>query len=58
MLERSADKFTDYHVQTLRSVMQGAAQIVPPASAEQQRLLEAVDAYFAKKRAAARPWAG
>ena len=58
VLERSADKFTDYHVQTLRSVMEGAAQIVPPASAEQQRLLEAVDAYFATKRAAARPWAG
>ena len=58
VLERSADKFTDYHVQTLRSVMQGAAQIAPPTSAAQAQLLEAVDAYFAKRRAAARPWAG
>ncbi len=58
VLERSIEKFTDYHVQTLRSVMQGAAQIVPPASAAQQQLLEAVDACFAKKQAAARPWAG
>ena len=38
VLERSIEKFTDYHVQTLRSVMQGAAQIVPPASAAQQQL--------------------
>jgi len=58
VLERSADKFTDYHVQTLRSVMQGAAQIVPPTTAQQRELLEAVDAFFAKKQAAARPWAG
>ena len=58
VLERSADKFTDYHVQTLRAVMQGAAQITPPASAAQQQLLEAVEAYFAKKQAASRPWAG
>lgn len=58
VLERSADKFTSYHVQTLRSVMQGAAQITPPASGEQQQLLDAVDAYFAKKQDAARPWAG
>lgn len=58
VLERSADKFTDYHVQTLRSVLQGAAQIVPPASPEQQQLLDAVEAYFTRKRAAAGPWAG
>jgi len=58
VLERSADKFTSYHVQTLRSVMLGAAQIAPPVSADQQRLLDAVDAYFAKKQAAAQPWAG
>lgn len=58
VLERSADKFTDYHVQTLRSLMQRAAQITPPASSEQQQLLDAVEAYFAKKQAAARPWAG
>ncbi|MFN4118006.1 phenylacetic acid degradation protein [Acidovorax sp.] len=58
VLERSADKFTDYHVQTLRAVMLGAAQITPPASPAQQQLLDAVEAYFAKKQAAARPWAG
>lgn len=58
VLERSADKFTDYHVQTLRSVMQAAAQIVPPVSAEQQQLLDAVEAYFSQKRAAGRSWSG
>lgn len=58
VLERSLEKFTDYHAQTLCTVMQGAAQIVPPASAAQQQLLEAVDACFAKRQAAARPWAG
>lgn len=58
VLERSGDKFADYHVQTLRAVMQGAAQITPPASAAQQQLLDAVDAHFAKKQAAAGPWAG
>ena len=30
----------------------------PPASPAQQQLLDAVEAYFAKKQAAARPWAG
>jgi hypothetical protein len=58
VIERSAEKFTDYHMQTLRAVMLGAAQIVPPASAPQTQLLEAVDAFFAKRQAAARPWAG
>jgi hypothetical protein len=58
VLEPSADKFTDYHLQTLRNVMRGAAQITSPISAAQQQLLDAVEAYYAKKKASARPWAG
>jgi hypothetical protein len=58
VLERSAGKFTDYHVQTLLAVMQSAAQIDPPVSAAQQQLMDAVQAYFAKKKVASGPWAG
>lgn len=58
VLERSAERFSDYHLQTLRAVMRGAAQITPPISAAQQQLLDAVDAYFAKKKASSQPWAG
>jgi hypothetical protein len=56
VLARSAEKFTYYHVQTLQAVMRSAAQIEPPVNAAQQQLLDAVDAYFAKKQAASGPW--
>ena len=56
VLARSADKFTDYHVQTLKTVMRSAALIEPPINAAQQQLIDAVDAYFAKKNAAKGPW--
>lgn len=36
----------------------GAARITPRACAQQPRLLEAMGARFARKQAAARPWAG
>ncbi|RZJ07999.1 MAG: phenylacetic acid degradation protein [Acidovorax sp.] len=56
LLERSADKFTDYHVQTLQAVMRGAAMVEPPINAAQQQLIDAVNAYFAKKNASSGPW--
>ena len=56
--EGSPDRFTGYDLHTARSEMQGAARITPRAGAQQPRLLEAVGARFARKQAAARPWAG
>ena len=56
VLARSADKFTDYHVQTLQAVMRAAADIEPPINDAQRKLLDAVDAYFAKRKAASGPW--
>lgn len=56
VLGRSADKFTDYHVQTLKTVMQAAADIEPPMNDAQRSLLEAVDTYFTKRKAASGPW--
>ncbi len=56
VLGPSADKFTDYHLQTLQTVMRAAAQIEPPQNAAQRELLEAVDSYFAKRKAAQGPW--
>ena len=56
VLARSADKFTDYHVQTLKAVMRSAALIEPPVNPAQQQLIDAVDACFAKKQAASGPW--
>ena len=56
VLAQSADKFTDYHLQTLKGVMRSAALIEPPINPAQQQLMDAVDAYFAKKQAASGPW--
>lgn len=56
VLAQSADKFTDYHLQTLKVVMRSAALIEPPINPAQQQLMDAVDAYFAKKQAASGPW--
>jgi hypothetical protein len=57
VLSGSADKFTDYHVQTLKTVMRAAAMIEPPINAAQQQLMDAVDAFFAQKKATSGPWA-
>lgn len=57
VLERSADRFTDYHLQTLKTILRSAALIEPPVNAAQQELMDAVDAYFDKKKAAQQPWA-
>mgnify|MGYP003385294323 CR=1 FL=1 len=57
VLALSVDKFTDYHIQTLRTVMQAAAEIEPPVNAAQRQLIEAVDKFFAQKKLATGPWA-
>lgn len=56
VLARSADRFTDYHQQTLQVILRSAALIEPPVNAAQQELMDAVDAYFAKRKAAQGPW--
>lgn len=56
VLARSADRFTDYHQQTLQTVLRSAALIEPPINSAQQALMDAVDAYFAQKKAAQQPW--
>lgn len=56
VLARSADRFTDYHQQTLQAILRSAALIEPPVNAAQQELMDAVDAYFAKRKAAQGPW--
>ncbi|MGE0498698.1 MAG: phenylacetic acid degradation protein [Ramlibacter sp.] len=56
VLDRSASKFTDYHLQTLKTLMRSAAQIEPPINAEQEQLINAVDAYFVKRKEASGPW--
>lgn len=57
VLGPSADKFTDYHVQTLKTVMRGAAMIEPPINPAQQQLLAAVDGFFERQKTATGAWA-
>jgi hypothetical protein len=56
LLERSAARFEDYHVDTLKTVMLAAALIEPPVNAAQQQLLDAVDAFFEARKVAPRSW--
>lgn len=53
-----ADKFSDYHVQTLRQVLAEVVALAPPANAAQQALMNAVEAFFQKRADAKKPWAG
>lgn len=57
VIERSASKFTDYHVQTLTTILKGAAQIEPPITSAQAQFMGAVDAYFSKLKSKTGPWA-
>lgn len=57
VLAPSATRFTDYHVNTLKTLMHKAALIEPPVNAAQQQLIDAVDTFFAQKKAASGPWA-
>ncbi|RRD57839.1 phenylacetic acid degradation protein [Comamonadaceae bacterium OH2545_COT-014] len=52
VLTRSAARFTPYHQDTLRTVLHAVAHAQPPVTAEQQALLDAVAAFFARHGAA------
>jgi hypothetical protein len=56
VLRKSADKFTEYHLQTLNTVMRAAAQIESPINAEQQQLIDAVGQFFERRKAAGKTW--
>jgi len=56
MLERSAAKFSDYHQQTLMTILTSAIAIEPPENAAQKELLAAVQAFFNQRTAAPKSW--
>ena len=56
VLAKSADKFTDYHQQTLLTIVRSAIAIEPSQSAAQNELLTAIEAVFAQRRAAPKSW--
>ncbi len=56
VLEKSADKFSDYHQKTLLNVVKSATQIEPPANPAQTELLAAIEAFFNKRNAAPATW--
>jgi hypothetical protein len=57
LLERSASKFTEYHVQTLRLILESATQIEPPGTNTQTQFMGAVDTYFNQLKSKTGPWA-
>lgn len=56
VLQPSAEKFTAYHIDTLKAVMQAAALIEPPVNAAQQQLIDAVDTFFTQTKTSPRSW--
>lgn len=56
VLEKSADKFSDYHQKTLLTVVKSAITLEPPANAAQTELVAAIEAFFEKRRAAPAAW--
>lgn len=56
IMARSADKFSEYHEQTLLKILSAAALIDPPINDKQQQLMDAVNAYFGKKHASFKTW--
>ncbi len=56
VLEKSADKFSDYHQQTLLTVVKTAISLEPPANAAQTELVAAIEAFFEKRKAAPAAW--
>nr|WP_295770744.1 phenylacetic acid degradation protein [Rhodoferax sp.] len=56
VLEKSADKFSDYHQKTLVSIIHAAIAIEPPQNAAQTELLAAIEAFFNKAKAAPAAW--
>ena len=56
VLEKSADKFSDYHQKTLMTIVESAIAIEPPESAAQRELVDAIAAFFHKQKAASAAW--
>lgn len=56
VLEKSADKFSDYHQRTLMAVIQAAIAIEPPQNTAQSELVAAIEAFFDKAKAAPAAW--
>jgi hypothetical protein len=56
VLEKSAEKFSAYHQQTLMTVVKAAMAIEPSQNAAQAELLTAIEAFFSKRKAAPAAW--
>lgn len=56
VLEKSAEKFSDYHQKTLMSVVKAAIAIEPPENAAQTELVAAIEDFFNKRKAAPAAW--
>jgi len=56
VLEKSVEKFSDYHQQTLMAIVKAAVVIEPPANAAQAELVAAIEAFFDKRKAAPATW--
>jgi hypothetical protein len=56
VLEKSAEKFSDYHQKTLLAVVKSATTIEPPANPAQTELIAAIEAFFNKQNAAPAVW--
>lgn len=56
VLEKSADKFSDYHQETLVRIIRAAIAIEPPQNAAQTELVVAIEAFFDKVKVAPANW--
>ncbi len=56
VLTKSADKFSDYHQNTLLNVVKAAIAIEPPENAAQRELVTAIEAFFDQRKAAPVTW--
>ncbi len=56
VMQKSADKFSDYHQQTLMNVVKAAIAIEPPQNPAQTELLAALETFFNKAKSAPATW--
>lgn len=56
VLEKSADKFSDYHQQTLLTVVRAAIAIETPENSAQTELVTAIETFFKQKKVAPAAW--
>jgi hypothetical protein len=56
VLQKSADKFSEYHQQTLLNVVKQAIALEPPENAAQRDLVAAIESFFNKRKAAPVAW--